>query len=88
MVDFEFCFWNRLFFFREISEIKKKLFVNFIMPKSVNRNKRTQKGSPEGWEQIQPTMDDFTNKMRDGNVPLIFILFYFICLICPSPRVR
>lgn len=39
------------------------LFANKIMPKV----RRSRKSPPEGWELIEPTLEELEQKMREGN---------------------
>ena len=43
--------------------------------------KRSRKRPPEGWELIEPTLDELDQKMREGNYYLMtptLILFYLM----------
>lgn len=40
-------------------------FVNFVVMPKV---RRSRKPPPDGWELIEPTLEELEQKMREGNV--------------------
>lgn len=42
--------------------------------------RRSRKRPPDGWELIEPTLDELEQKMREGKLTVFKIMLYF-CLI-------
>lgn len=45
--------------------------------------RRSRKSPPEGWELIEPTLEELEQKMREGNRVTIFVfIFMLYILVC------
>lgn len=42
--------------------------------------RRSRKPPPEGWELIEPTLEELEQKMREGNLS-VFVCFVVLCVV-------
>lgn len=40
--------------------------------------RRSRKKPPDGWELIEPTLEELEQKMREGKVVLIYVQLFFL----------
>ena len=45
-----------------------QIFADYLLGKKMPKVKRSRKAPPDGWELIEPTLDELDQKMREGEL--------------------
>lgn len=60
------------------ASVCSSLLLSYVRLKAMPKVKRSRKPPPEGWELIEPTIDELDAKMREG---IVIVSMFCICSV-------